>query len=265
MFPENMRLFFLKWISPFVLLWVLWEALSLVLIKLKGVPFPTLEDVVIQFFSYVNGTQLLGNSLWQHTISTMKRWLSGYVIGIAIGMMIGVLCAMFQWLTMVVYPIVVMLQMVPGLAWIPVAILIAGIGDETAVLMIVLTTFAPIAMSLMDGVRCVPDEYVYVSRMCEYSRWRRFFCVQLPSAFPMFITGMRLALANSWRVVVAAEMVIGAGTGLGYAIFQSRWDMNYEAAFVCIGVIVFIGLIIEKWVLGQLEAYTIKRWGMLTE
>lgn len=264
-FLKYLKSFFLKWISPFVLLWIIWKAVSFALMRLKGVSFPTPEDVVLQFLSCMGGEQILGHSLWLHTFATIKRWLLGYATGIAAGMGIGLVCAMSEWLTMAFYPLVFMFQMVPGLAWIPIAILIAGIGNETAIFMIAISSFAPIAIGLMDGMKAVPAEYLCVSRMCGDTRLRRFFLVQLPAALPLFITGLRLALANSWRVVVAAEMVVGSGAGLGYAIFQSRWDMNYEAAFVCIGVIVFLGLLVERWGFRQLEQYTLRRWGMLGE
>ena len=72
--------------------------------------------------------------------------------------------------------------------------------------------------------------------------------------------GTRIALGSSWRVLVAAEMVIGSGTGLGYAIIQSRWTMDYVAAFVCIMVIALIGLSLERLVFLPLEKRTLRLW-----
>jgi ABC-type nitrate/sulfonate/bicarbonate transport system permease component len=69
-------------------------------------------------------------------------------------------------------------------------------------------------------------------------------------------------LGNSWRVVVAAEMVVGTGSGLGYAIVQSRWSLDFTSAFVCIIVIAMIGLVVEQAVLKPLEKRTIRRWGI---
>jgi ABC-type nitrate/sulfonate/bicarbonate transport system permease component len=77
------------------------------------------------------------------------------------------------------------------------------------------------------------------------------------------MSGLRVALGNSWRVVVAAEMIVGSGTGLGYSIIQSRWTLDYTSAFVCIGVICLVGLLVEYVVFTRIEAATIRRWGMV--
>lgn len=254
-----------KIFSPLFVIVVIWKCVSRLLLLVKGVSFPAPEDVAVEFIACMQGAPLFGHSLAGQTWATVQRWLLGYLLGAVSGLVVGLLCAISEWLAMALYPVALMLQMVPGLAWIPVAILIVGIGPETSVFMIALATLPPVTIGLMEGIRGVPPEYLYVSRMCGDNACRRFFMTQLPSALPSFITGMRLGLANSWRVVVAAEMVVGTGIGLGYVILQSRWDMNYEAAFVCIGVIVFLGLVVERWGFGRLERYTIKRWGMLNE
>ena len=254
-----------KVVSPLLLIAVVWKSVSWLLMAVKGVAFPAPEDVVMEFCRYLRGEDLLGYSLAAQIWATVKRWLLGFLIGSVTGLAVGLVCTLSRWLAMTCYPVVLMLQMVPGLAWIPVAILVVGIGPETSIFIIVLATFPPVTIGLMDGIRGVPSEYLFVSRMCGDSALRRFFLTQIPAALPSCMTGLRLALANSWRVVVAAEMVVGTGLGLGFVILQSRWDMNYEAAFVCIGVIVFLGLLIERWGFGCLERYTVKRWGMLNE
>ncbi len=254
-----------KVVAPLFVVVILWKVTSWLLLLIKGVNFPAPEDVAAEFIVYVRGAPLFGHSLAGQTWATVQRWLLGYLLGSASGLIVGLLCAVSEWLAMALYPVVLMLQMVPGLAWIPVAILIVGIGPETSIFMIALATLPPVTIGLMEGIRGVPPEYIHVSRMCGDNAFRRFFMTQLPAALPSFMTGMRLGLANSWRVVVAAEMVVGTGIGLGYVILQSRWDMNYEAAFVCIGVIIFLGMVIERWGFGRLERHTVKCWGMVNE
>ena len=155
-----------------------------------------------------------------------------------------------------------LLHLIPGLAWIPIAILLVGINNQTAMLLIMLTALPPVALSLEQGLKTVPEEYQMIGRMCGDGPGRRFFAITLPAALPQLITGLRLGLANSWRVVVAAEMVIGSGLGLGYSIIQSRWTLDYEAAFICIGVIVGCGLAADFLLFANLEKFTLKRWGL---
>ena len=72
-------------------------------------------------------------------------------------------------------------------------------------------------------------------------------------------------LGPGWRVLVAAEMVVGTGTGLGYSIIQARWSLDYLAAFACIAVICVVGFCVEGGLLGRLEAATVRRWGVARE
>ena len=87
----------------------------------------------------------------------------------------------------------------------------------------------------------------------------------LPSSLAHLMSGLRVGLGNSWRVVVAAEMIVGTGSGLGYSIIQSRWTLDYASAFVCIMFICLVGLLVEYVAFARLEAVTVKRWGMVRE
>ena len=87
-----------------------------------------------------------------------------------------------------------------------------------------------------------------------------FFKVLLPGALPATISGLRLGLGNSWRVLLAAEMVVGTGTGLGYSIVESRWNLDYTGAFACLTVIALIGILIEYGLFRPLERTTLKHY-----
>ena len=91
------------------------------------------------------------------------------------------------------------------------------------------------------------------------------FKVLLPGAMPSIISGLRIGLGNGWRVLVAAEMIVGAGTGLGYSIIQARWTLDYASAFACLCVICVIGLLIEHLVFNPLEKRTVERWSLQRE
>ena len=120
--------------------------------------------------------------------------------------------------------------------------------------------FAPLAVNVRDGIQGVNPHLVRAARMMGANQCTLFFQVLLPAALPAFITGMRLSLGTGWRVLVAAEMVVGTGTGLGYSIIQARWSLDYTAAFVCIAIICLVGLTVERFVLQVVERKTINRW-----
>jgi ABC-type nitrate/sulfonate/bicarbonate transport system permease component len=89
-----------------------------------------------------------------------------------------------------------------------------------------------------------------------------FLRVLLPGSLPQILSGLRIGLGNGWRVLVAAEMIVGTGTGLGYAIIQARWTLDYASAFVCIIVICLVGLATERLIFSPLEKKTVERWGL---
>ena len=241
---------------------ILWWGVSLGIQEFRGVPFPGPGDVFREFILLISGHEmLLGHTFAAHIEASLSRWAEGYLTGLAAGLFLGLLMAISPRVDELVSPLIFLIHLVPGLAWIPVVILITGIGHSTTVLLIALAAFPPVTISLSGGTRAVPDEYLMVSGMCGDSMLRRFFCVQLPAALPHLMSGLRLALANSWRIVVAAEMVVGSGVGLGYSIIQSRWTLDYRSAFVCIGVIAFLGLIAEYGIFRPLERITMERWG----
>ena len=92
-----------------------------------------------------------------------------------------------------------------------------------------------------------------------------FFRLLIPAALPSLTSGLRVGLGTGWRVLVAAEMIVGTGTGLGFSIIQSRWTLDYTSSFACILVICSIGLLFEQVFLKQLEKRTIERWTLLSE
>jgi ABC-type nitrate/sulfonate/bicarbonate transport system permease component len=160
-------------------------------------------------------------------------------------------------------PVVTILQPIPSLAWIPVAILVLGLGPASTLLIIFLAGVFPVILNTAVGVRSVDEGFLRAARMMGADQRTVFRRVLIPGAFPHMLSGFRNALANGWRSLIAAEMLTGSGTGLGYAIFQSRWNLDYASAFVNIILIAIAGLVCEGLVFTQLERRTVERWGLL--
>ena len=89
-----------------------------------------------------------------------------------------------------------------------------------------------------------------------------FFQVLIPAALPSILCGLRIGLGTGWRVLVAAEMVVGTGTGLGYSIIQARWNLDYASSFACIIVVCALGLTFEHIMLKYLENRTLRHWAL---
>lgn len=247
-------------ILPVILVFVLWEVTALSVESFRGVEFPDPFETIHRLYELFNGQKLSGHSLSMHILASLERWLYGFSIAVAGGISFGLLVSWSRWFERTTRGIPQFLLLVPGLAWIPVAILILGIGESATVAMISISAFAPIAISVIDGIRGVDSNYIRAAEMMGTGRGRLFFQVLLPASLPSIISGLRIGLGTAWRVLVAAEMVVGTGTGLGYSIIQARWTLDYSASFACIGIIVAIGLFFEKFLLRWLEMKTVDLW-----
>ena len=210
----------------------------------------------------LSGTTLAGRSIYRHVLDSLVRWGWGFGIAAATGTLYGLLAGWKRRAEQLTVPIVHMLQLVPGLAWIPVALLLFGIGERATIFMIAITAFSPIAINVLSGVKRVDGTYIRAGRMMGATGATLFVRVLIPGSLPSILAGLRIGMGNSWRVLVAAEMVVGTGTGLGYAIIQSRWTLDYQAAFACLAIICLIGLVLERCVFSAIERVTVDRWGL---
>jgi len=243
----------------FILIWFL---LSLYVNNIRGVPFPTPQDTFRQFYDFVFlGEKIYMMTIWDHFFDSIWRWVRGYTIAVILGIFIGFALGSSKILHDIIMPIVIILQLIPGLAWIPIALLLFGLSDSSTIFMIAMMGVTPIIINTSSGIQSTPKIYVRAAQMMGASRIRIFFQVMLPSSILPIINGLRIGLANAWRVLVAAEMIVGTGVGLGYIIIEARWSLNFTAAFVCIMIICIVGLIIEKFIFVVIEKWAMNMMG----
>ncbi len=250
---------------PVFLVLILWEITAVSVHQFRGVEFPDPFQTLQKVFQLLMGRELSGHNLYEHISSSLKRWLIGFGIAVGCGLSFGMLASWSRWFEKITAGIPQFLLLIPGLAWIPVAILIFGIGEAATVAMISISAFAPIAISVISGIKGVDINYIRAAEMMGTGRAELFFKVLLPASLPSMLSGLRIGLGTGWRVLVAAEMVVGTGTGLGYSIIQSRWTLDYSSSFACIVIIVAVGLFFEKVLLRALEKRTVDLWSVAPE
>lgn len=254
------RLFFN--VLPFIILILLWQGVALLVYYSRGVFFPNPFDTFLRLLQLLRGKSLLQFTIYGHLMASLIRWGSGFILALVVGMGLGILMGWSALMERLLMPLIYVLQPIPSLAWIPVAILLLGLGQSSTIFIIFLAGVFPIIINMTAGVRTVNGMYIRAAQMLGSNDRTLFFQVLLPGAIPHLLSGFRVGLANGWRALIAAEMVAGAGSGLGYAIYQSRWNLDYTSAFVSIIFICLIGLFIERFGFSLLEKRTIKRWGM---
>jgi ABC-type nitrate/sulfonate/bicarbonate transport system permease component len=240
----------------------IWWGVAALVTHMRGVPFPTPLDTYHRLMALLQGRLLVDFTIWRHLGDSLRRWGIGFSLAAGLGIISGLLLGWSRLLERLSMPTVTVLQLIPGLAWIPVAILLFGIGERTTIFMIAATSLPPVIINTTAGVKGVSEILVRAAKMLGADRRTLFLRVLLPGSLPHLLSGLRVGFANGWRVLLAAEMVVGTGTGLGYSIWQSRWTLDYPGAFVCIAIICLFGLVVERGLLLPLERRTIDRWAL---
>jgi NitT/TauT family transport system permease protein len=243
---------------PFLVVGAIWE-----IVAWAGVfphrLFPTLEEVAL---SLVRLT--VSGILPHHAIETVIRLLSGFAFAAVFGVAIGVLMGRSRRAEDIFLPLVSICAPIPGLAYAPLFLLWFGLGDFSAVLLVGFVSAFPIIFNSWTGVKAVKEIWVRSAQSMGADDRRLFSHVILPGALPYILTGLRLGLAQAWRILVAVEMLAAVPWGLGWLIFGAREFLNTDVMLAGISVIAIIGLALEKFVFEKIEHYTVVRWGMIT-
>ena len=247
---------------PVFFLLMVWQVIAFIVFYSRGVVFPNPWQTFARFWELLSGGTILRYTIYGHLYESLVRWGTGFLMAGVTGISIGILMGWSSFFERLMMPIIFILQPIPSLAWIPVAILLLGLGQRSTIFIIFLAGVFPIVINMAAGVSSVNKMYIRAAKMLGSDDKTLFFKVLLPGAIPHLLSGFRVGLANGWRALIAAEMVAGAGSGLGYAIYQSRWNLDYTSAFVSIIVICIIGLIIERFGFALIEKRTIERWGL---
>lgn len=177
-------------------------------------------------------------TLLTHAGASARRVLTGFAWAVVIAVPLGILMGRFRKVSALVDPTISLLRPVPVTAWVPLVLIIFGLGSRSAVILIFIAAFYPVLLNTVAGVKSVPPRLLEAAAMLGTKGHRVLAQVVLPAALPSILAGMRIALGFSWVVVVVGETV-GVKTGLGSVITEAREISNTE---LIIAGMAFIGL-----------------------
>lgn len=176
---------------------------------------------------------------------SLQRVLKGFVVSAILGILLGSLIGMFGIMKDLLMSTITVIRQIPIIAWIPLIIMWAGIGESSKVIIIVLAAFFPILVNTESGVEQTPKGLIEVAQLYRLNVWQIFIKVYLPHALPQILVGLKLGLGVSWMAVVAAEM-IASNAGIGYRLNYSRSMMEADKVIVCMIVIGLVGVLMDK-------------------
>lgn len=196
--------------------------------------------------------------LWAHIGISVQRVLIGFGIGAVLGMVFGAVLGLSRWCDALLTPLLGALRAVPSLAWVPLLILWMQIGEDSKVTLIAIGAFFPVFTTLYAGLQHVDPHLVEAGRAFGYKGYRLFKTIQLPAVVPSIFSGLRLALAQAWLFLVAAEL-IASSMGLGFLLTDSQNNGRTDRLILAIILLAVLGKITDT-LLGLAEKRAIARW-----
>ncbi|PRR84961.1 putative aliphatic sulfonates transport permease protein SsuC [Clostridium luticellarii] len=192
---------------------------------------------------------------------SLFRFFSGYLSAVIIAVILGLIFGWFDKLWGIFDPIAQILRPISPIAWSPFIVLWFGIGDIPAIVIIFIAAFFPVLLATVAAVRKIDKTYLKVAKNFGIKQPQIFTKIIFPAAFPNIATGLHIAVGTAWIFLVAGEMV-GAQSGLGYLIVDSRNSLRSDLLLAGIIFIGILGLLLDKLIV-IFEKWVGKTWGIV--
>lgn len=242
-------------IAFYAVLIIVWQAVAssgMVASELLPGPYEVAEDIAygIKDLSLPIG---IATTLWRLGI--------GFAIAIGVGMTLGVLMARVDIVNQTIGSLVLGLQSIPSIAWVPIALIWFGVSDAGIIFVTAVGAMFAVSISIYTSVRNIEPHYVEAARNMGAHGTRLITNVLLPAAFPHMISGFKQGWAFAWRGVVGAEMVFSF-LGLGFLLNVGRHTVDISQVVAVLVIIMAIGITLDATLFRRLEAQVMERWGL---
>lgn len=192
---------------------------------------------------------LADGTLWPHIAISLQRVAAALGIAAVIGIPLGLLTGLSARFARTTGTLFQFLRMVSPLSWMPLAVMVLGVGDAPVIFLLAFAAIWPLVLSTAAGVTALDRNWLLLAASLSATRWETLTRVILPGIVPHVLTGLRLAIGLAWIVLVPAEM-LGVSAGLGYFILDTRDRLAYDeltAGILTIGTLGFALDITARW------------------
>ena len=241
----------------FIVLLLAWHVL--VLAKIWS---PVLLPDPLSVWEYLS-TAILDGTLYDATLVTLRRLLTGYGIGILLGIPVGMLTARFRFMEDTVGVLALGLQTLPSVCWVPLSMLWFGQTEGAMLFIVIMGTLWSVIISTDNGIRNVPPIFARAARTMGARQFYTWTRVILPASLPFVVSGMKQGWAFAWRSLMAAEIFVTilTGFGLGQLLHFGRELNAMDQVIGVMLVIVLIGMLVDKILFSPIEHFLHQRWG----
>lgn len=200
---------------------LIWELATDVFHVFPEYAMPSPIKTFQAFFTKLSSTSPDGSTLLVHVAASLQVTLTGYLLGALIGIPLGILMAWYKPVDLFVKPIFDLVRPIPPIGWVPIMILLLGIGLKSKAMVIFVASVIPCIINAYSGIRQTSEVHINVGKTFGLTKFQILRKIAIPTAMPMIFTGLRVSLGVAWMTLVAAELV-AATKGLGYMLQIAR-------------------------------------------
>jgi NitT/TauT family transport system permease protein len=201
------------------------------------------------------------HSFWIAIAVSMKRIAIGYAISVVIGVILGLLLATSDFLEQTLGGLMVSLQSLPSICWLPIAVLWFGLSEKAILFVVVMGSVLSVTISMEAGRKQMPKIYPLAGRNLGAGGLKLFFYVLFPASLPYLVSGLKQGWAFAWRSLIAGEMIF-VSLGLGQLLMMGR-DLNDMSQVIAVMIlIVAIGYIVDGLIFKTMERKLQYKWGL---
>lgn len=193
---------------------------------------------------------------------SILRAFIGFVIAIVIGVIFGIIIINSEYMCRNLKPLILGIQTLPSICWVPFAILWFGLGESAIIFVVVMGSAFSIALAVESGVKNVPPIYIKAAQTMGLGSFAMYRKVIFPAALPSFVAGLKQGWSFAWRALMSGE-VMSASVGLGYTLILGRDLADINQVMTVMLVIIALGIIIDKGFFSQVENRLLRKRGLI--
>jgi len=192
---------------------------------------------------------------------SLRRLLIGFAVSIIVGVPLGLLLGRSQVFDDTVGSLVLGLQTLPSICWLPMALLWFGLSEKAILFVVVMGAVLSITLSTQAGMKNIPPLFIRAARTMGAYRAKVYLYVILPASLPSILTGLKLGWSFAWRSLMAGELLY-VSLGLGHLLMMGRELNDMGQVMAVMLVIIAIGLAVDRLIFAPLEGSVRERWGL---
>ncbi|MBI4834656.1 MAG: ABC transporter permease [Planctomycetes bacterium] len=251
---NNHKSLFLK-IGFLALVMVIWEALSLMHIWDDFI-FPSPVNVIKDLVAGIGeGTYITA------ILISMKRIAIGFGLAMAGGVGLGLLLGRSKLAEDTIGTLVLGLQTLPSICWLPLALLWFGLNEKAIIFIIIIGSMLSISIATMSGIKNIHPLYLRAAQTFGAKGYKLYSKVIIPASIPSIITGLKQGWSFAWRSLMAGELLY-ISLGLGHILMMGRELNDINQVVSAMLIIMLIAMVIDRLIFSRLETMVYKRWGL---